>query len=760
MTETIKVVVRARPRNEREKSSGGKINVKCEPRNVIVSDKDRGGTMTFSYDHVLNSFKKPTATQIDVFNTIGVPILNHAFNCKNTCVFAYGQTSSGKTYTMVGNANVKPDGSLSSKAGLIPRVVKQLFERISKETIEAPTTDADAPHKTVSYTVEFGYIEIYCENITDLLANHTKGLPPPVQGSRRGSAAATPSLKVISTGGQGPYVQGAERVPVSSFEDLMKVFQRGTKNRKVSATAMNAESSRSHMVATIFLTKHTTGVTGCKRSVTSQINLVDLAGSERISKSKVTGQGLKEAKSINVSLSALGTVIKQLIDSKPTATAGKSKKKTSSAGKSRPKSSKRRPQSKPQEFASYRSSVLTSLLKESIGGNSMTYLMAAISPTDDQTDETVSTLRFAQMTAQVTNNSKKNVDPNEREIAALESQIEALKSRLADAERGGTDGAETDPAEIELIRQELTQQTDLAKSEAKSWQDKARLSEEMHLEMEEKLGEATLKIQEAERRESLERAKREEAQELLEKEREESQELLEKEREESQKLLEEERKKAQEFQQNAMGTAMKSIAHNSEEFDELRTELFQARQNLTQSQSELNIVGSSLQTAESQIDDLKATTAAQKDEIEALKAKCLDLQDAAEATRSENAELAAKLAGAKEKAEGESRRTIQAFEEIDRIREESVRLLARNEELVAQNARNEQANLENEARLKEELDNSSQNFQTSQENLANANVTIAEQEARIRGLQSRIKSLQTRLKATPLTARGSDTNLQ
>ena len=753
MTETIKVVVRARPRNEREKSSGGKINVKCDGHNVVVLDKKRGGTMTFSYDHVLNSFKKPTATQNDVYNTIGVPILKHAFDCKNTCVFAYGQTSSGKTYTMVGNANVKPDGSLSSKAGLIPRVVKRLFERISEETIEPVVTgaSADVPSKTVSYTVEFGYIEIYCENITDLLAGHTKGLPPPVQGSRRGSASATPSLKVISTGEQGPYVQGAERVPVSSFEDLMKVFQQGTKNRKVSATAMNAESSRSHMVATIFLTKHTTGVTGCKRSVTSQINLVDLAGSERIAKSEVTGQGLKEAKSINVSLSALGTVIKQLIDSKPAATASsKSKKKGSSAGKSRPKSSKRRSQSKPQEFASYRSSVLTSLLRESIGGNSMTYLMAAISPTDDQTEETVSTLRFAQMTAQVTNNSKKNVDPNEREIAALESQIEALKARLADAERGGTDGAgAADPAEIELIRQELTQQTDLAKSEAKSWQDKARISEEMHLQMEEKLGEAAIKIQEAEHRESLERAKREETQELLEKER-----------EESQKRLEEEKKKAQEFQQKAMGAAMESIAHNSEEFDELRTELFQAQQNLTQSQSELNIVGSNLQAAESQIDELKIAVAAQKDEIKALKAKCLDLQDAAEATRSENAELAAKLAGAQEKAEGESRRTIQAFEEIDRLREESARLLARNEELVAQNARNEQANIEEEKRLKEENEISSQNFQASQENLSKANITIAEQEAHLQALRSRIKALQTRLKAAPLTARGSSTGPQ
>ncbi|KAG1474176.1 hypothetical protein G6F56_000508 [Rhizopus delemar] len=363
MSGNIKVVVRCRPLNTREKTRGAVELVRMEGNQTIITKKgEKEEVKAFTFDHSYWSVDKDHPDYADqelVYNDMGKELLDHAFDGYNCCIFAYGQTGSGKSYTMMGYGEDK---------GIIPRTCVELFERIE---------DLTTPER--SYQVEVSYIEIYNEKVRDLLNPGNKG-----------------NLKVREHPTIGPYVEDLSRLAVNSYKDIDHLMNEGNKARTVASTQMNATSSRSHAVFTLFLTSTRQD----KKEKAARISLVDLAGSERATTTGATGVRLKEGANINKSLTTLGKVIAALADH----------------------------HHKKSDHIPYRDSVLTWLLKDSLGGNSKTAMLAAISPADY--DETLSTLRYADQAKKIKNKAVVNEDPNTRLIKDLKQELQALKDTL------------------------------------------------------------------------------------------------------------------------------------------------------------------------------------------------------------------------------------------------------------------------------------------------------------------------------------------
>uniref|UniRef100_A0A8C2H1V1 Kinesin family member 13Bb n=1 Tax=Cyprinus carpio TaxID=7962 RepID=A0A8C2H1V1_CYPCA len=359
-----------------------------------------------------------------VFQCLGESLLDSAFQGYNACIFAYGQTGSGKSYTMMGAAE---------QPGLIPRLCSSLFQRTVQEQREGE-----------SFTVEVSYMEIYNEKVRDLLEP---------KGSRQ-------ALRVREHKVLGPYVDGLSRLAVTSYKDIESLMSEGNKSRTVAATNMNEESSRSHAVFNIILT-HTlrdlkTGTSGEK---VSKLSLVDLAGSERADKTGAGGERLKEGSNINRSLTTLGLVISALAEQG----AGRNKSK----------------------FVPYRDSVLTWLLKDSLGGNSRTAMVATVSPAADNYDETLSTLRYADRAKSIVNHAVVNEDPNARIIRELREEVEKLRSQLTEAESMKAPELKERLEESEKLIQEMTV----------SWEEKLRKTEEIALERQKQLESLGISLQ-------------------------------------------------------------------------------------------------------------------------------------------------------------------------------------------------------------------------------------------------------------------------
>lgn len=348
------------------------------------------GPKSFAYDKSYWSFDKNDshyAGQKDLFQDLGVPLLDNAFEGYNNCIFAYGQTGSGKSYSMMG---------YGEDAGVIPMICKDMFARIA-------SMQAADPHLVC--TVEVSYLEIYNEKVRDLLNPATKG-----------------NLKVREHPSTGPYVEDLAKLVVRSFNDIENLMDEGNKARTVAATNMNQTSSRSHAVFTLTVTqkRHDTD-TKMDAEKVSRISLVDLAGSERATSTGATGARLKEGAEINRSLSTLGRVIAALAD----LSAGKLPKKKGA---------------KAASMVPYRDSVLTWLLKDCLGGNSMTAMIAAISPADINYEETLSTLRYADSAKRIRNHATVNEDPNARMIRELKEELEQLRSKLGGGAREAVGG--------------------------------------------------------------------------------------------------------------------------------------------------------------------------------------------------------------------------------------------------------------------------------------------------------------------------------
>jgi kinesin family protein 5 len=310
----------------------------------LVQSKEASGAFTF--DRVFDM----SSRQVDVFDYSIRPTVDDILNGYNGTVFAYGQTGAGKSYTMMGSDIDDDVGK-----GVIPRIIEQIFASI----LASPSN--------IEYTVRVSYMEIYMERIRDLLMPQNDNLPVHEEKNR------------------GVYVKGLLEVYVSSVEEVYEVLRRGGASRAVSATNMNAESSRSHSILVVTVTQKNVE-TGSMKS--GQLFLVDLAGSEKVGKTGASGQTLEEAKKINKSLSALGMVINSLTDTK-------------------------------SSHVPYRDSKLTRILQESLGGNSRTTLIINCSPSSYNDAETLSTLRFGMRAKTIKNKAKVNAELSPAELKAM-----------------------------------------------------------------------------------------------------------------------------------------------------------------------------------------------------------------------------------------------------------------------------------------------------------------------------------------------------
>ncbi|XP_077007470.1 kinesin-like protein KIF1B isoform X6 [Tamandua tetradactyla] len=373
---SVKVAVRVRPFNSRETSKESKciIQMQGSSTSIINPKNPKEAPKSFSFDYSYWSHTSPEdpcfASQNRVYNDIGKEMLLHAFEGYNVCIFAYGQTGAGKSYTMMGKQE-------EGQAGIIPQLCEELFEKIN-----------DNCNEEMSYSVEVSYMEIYCERVRDLLNPKNKG-----------------NLRVREHPLLGPYVEDLSKLAVTSYTDIADLMDAGNKARTVAATNMNETSSRSHAVFTIVFTqKKHDAETNLSTEKVSKISLVDLAGSERADSTGAKGTRLKEGANINKSLTTLGKVISALAE------VSKKKKKT--------------------DFIPYRDSVLTWLLRENLGGNSRTAMVAALSPADINYDETLSTLRYADRAKQIKCNAVINEDPNAKLVRELKEEVTRLKDLL------------------------------------------------------------------------------------------------------------------------------------------------------------------------------------------------------------------------------------------------------------------------------------------------------------------------------------------
>ena len=318
-------------------------------------------------------------------------MLDHAFEGYNVCIFAYGQTGAGKSYTMMGR--LEPD-----QKGIIPQMCGDLFERI--ESLKGE----------VQCTVEVSYMEIYCERVRDLLNPKNKNN----------------NLKVREHPIMGPYVEDLSKLVVKEYMDIDRLIDEGNKARTVAATNMNETSSRSHAVFTlIFTQKRHDAQTDLITECVSKISLVDLAGSERANSTGAQGARLKEGANINKSLTTLGKVISALAEVSSSSSSSGSLYSSMNNLKKGANPVKKKP-----EFIPYRDSVLTWLLKENLGGNSKTAMLAAISPADINYDETLSTLRYADRAKQIVCKAVVNEDANGKLIRELKEEIFRLREIL------------------------------------------------------------------------------------------------------------------------------------------------------------------------------------------------------------------------------------------------------------------------------------------------------------------------------------------
>ncbi|ORC80568.1 OSM3-like kinesin [Trypanosoma theileri] len=382
--ENIKVLVRCRPLNEKERMQGYKscVDVDLTEHTVavhsLVGEPDR-----WTFDAVINN----TFSQKDIFTQFIMPLVDSVLEGFNATVFAYGQSGSGKTHTMTGKMD---DEELQ---GIIPRCFTHVFNHIA-------TIREASPNKQFSMYVSF--IELYNGKVQDLLARQQVPL-----------ALKENKDKTF-------YVQGAHIPQVKCPEDIYKHMEEGTERRRVASTDLNADSSRSHSIFTLVIECTEIGEDGDSRSVTSKLNLVDLAGSERQGKTGASGETLKEGCNINLSLSALGTVIDTIVKGKG--------------------------------HVPFRSSPLTMLLKDSLGGSSKTVMFANIGPSEHNFSETVSTLRFADRAKQIKNKPVVNMDTKDQKIVELTELVHELREKLKRYETEGTDSLEK---EVEQLRERV-----------------------------------------------------------------------------------------------------------------------------------------------------------------------------------------------------------------------------------------------------------------------------------------------------------------
>lgn len=415
MSESVKVIARSRPLNETERKTKTEIVVSMDASKHQCSLRKPSDTVkskkVFTFDGVYGS----TCSTDKIYSGIVRPIVQGVLEGYNGTVFAYGQTSCGKTFTMEGVS--EPE----TQTGIIPRCFKHILTSIHSNTSHSDgthsngshgnsnngrTSDGNGNHSTIShgnsnysnysnmtpsnsvydnreYLLHVSFLEIYNEEIRDLLVKNP--------GCK---------LDIKEHPDKGMYVKGLSSITVDCYDDMNEILAIGSANRSVGATCMNTDSSRSHSIFIIDLEMSVYHGEGKEFFRNGKLNLVDLAGSERQGKSLASGERFREATRINLSLSALGNVISALVDGKI-------------------------------KHIPYRDSKLTRLLQDSLGGNSRTLMIACISPGANNYEETLTTLRYAKRAKNIKNRPRINEDPKDTLIKKYQEEIEQLKRIIA-----------------------------------------------------------------------------------------------------------------------------------------------------------------------------------------------------------------------------------------------------------------------------------------------------------------------------------------
>ncbi|KAK4743316.1 hypothetical protein SAY87_001317 [Trapa incisa] len=380
----VQVLLRCRPFSEDEKRSGAPEVVKCREyqREVSVSQNIAGKQMdrVFMFDKVFG----PTAHQKDLYEQAIVPIVNEVLEGFNCTIFAYGQTGTGKTYTMEGECKRSksgPDGELPPDAGVIPRAVKQIFETLESQNAE--------------YSVKVTFIELYNEEITDLLA--PEELSKIVVEDKQKK-----QLPLMEDGKGGVLIRGVEEEIVTSASEIFSLLERGSSKRRTAETLLNKQSSRSHSLFSITIHIKEATPEGEELIKCGKLNLVDLAGSENISRSGAREGRAREAGEINKSLLTLGRVINALVEH--------------------------------LGHIPYRDSKLTRLLRDSLGGRTKTCIIATVSPAVHCLEETLSTLDYAHRAKNIKNKPEVNQKMMKSTlIKDLYGEIDRLKAEVYSA---------------------------------------------------------------------------------------------------------------------------------------------------------------------------------------------------------------------------------------------------------------------------------------------------------------------------------------
>ncbi|XP_063220421.1 kinesin-like protein KIF3B isoform X2 [Bacillus rossius redtenbacheri] len=427
--EAVQVVVRCRPMNEKEMSNGYKRVIEVWPARGVVEitnpkDDTKESAKVFTFDAVYDW----NSRQEDLYEESIRPLVSSVLDGFNGTIFAYGQTGTGKTYTMEGS---KSD---SSQKGVIPKSFEQIFNYISRSS-------------NMQYLVHASYLEIYQEEIRDLLnPDHAQ------------------HLELREKPDVGVYVKDISSFVCKSVHDIEQVMFLGNMNRSIGATNMNEHSSRSHAIFMVTIEMGATGAALKKVIRVGKLNLVDLAGSERQSKTGATGERLKEASKINLSLSALGNVISALVDGKTS-------------------------------HIPYRDSKLTRILQDSLGGNSKTVMIANIGPASYNYDESLTTLRYANRAKNIKNKPRVNEDPKDALLREYQQEISRLKKLLAEkqlnrvldmqSEKGKKGGKQMYGDDSELSNDECSDEQDNKKKKLLNIsahalpEDKQKITEEL-----------------------------------------------------------------------------------------------------------------------------------------------------------------------------------------------------------------------------------------------------------------------------------------
>lgn len=427
---------------------------------VHKTDSSNEPPKTFTFDTVFG----PESKQLDVYNLTARPIIDSVLEGYNGTIFAYGQTGTGKTFTMEGVRAVP------ELRGIIPNSFAHIFGHIAKA--EGDTR----------FLVRVSYLEIYNEEVRDLLGKDQ-----------------TQRLEVKERPDVGVYIKDLSAYVVNNADDMDRIMTLGHKNRSVGATNMNEHSSRSHAIFTITIECSEKGVDGNIHVRMGKLHLVDLAGSERQAKTGATGQRLKEATKINLSLSTLGNVISALVDGKST-------------------------------HVPYRNSKLTRLLQDSLGGNSKTMMCANIGPADYNYDETISTLRYANRAKNIKNKARINEDPKDALLRQFQKEIEELKKKLEEGEE--ISGSDTSGSEEEDDEEGEVGEDGEKRKKRRNQAGKKKVSPDKMVEMQAKIDEerkaleTKLDMEEEERNKA--RAELEKREKDLLKAQQEHQSLLEK----------------------------------------------------------------------------------------------------------------------------------------------------------------------------------------------------------------------------------------